>query len=176
MPMTTSVLLRAALIAGVAALAAVPSASAKPVKIATTPAPLTVEVPNAWSVGSVKRGVEIKSEDGEVFIWIETYAAAELERVRAEHDRYFEKQGVKVVGEVKVASVKREGYAIVFLGLPSTWNGAPTVLRYVMVEPTDPDRRRVMMSLWASPEGDKTHDPKVMALIDSLADALDAAK
>jgi quinol monooxygenase YgiN len=63
---------------------------------------------------------------------------------------------------------------LAFMDMPATWNGKPTVLRYILVEPTNAAKRRMMISYWASPEGDKTHGDAMSALIESLSQAVDA--
>jgi hypothetical protein len=147
---------------------------ARTVSLPLKNAPLRFEIPDNWESASIKRGLEIKSNDGEVFLWVEAYANADFEKIKAEHSKYFESQGVKVTGEPKIATQSAERYGLAFMDMPATWNGKPTVLRYILVEPTNAAKRRMMISYWASPEGDKAHGDAMSALIESLSQAVDA--
>lgn len=173
--MKTRLFLRLVLLAGLAASVGATPGWAKTVKIPATTPPMAVEIPGAWTASTVKRGLEIKSDDEGVFLWIETYNEANYETIKAEHGRYFEGQGVTVTGEPKIEPRRYAGYGLAFLDLPAIWKGKPTVLRYILVEPDDKAKRRLMMSYWASPEGDRTHDAAMNKLVESLAAAVNAA-
>jgi len=60
----------------------------------------------------------------------------------------------------------------VAIDFSATWEGKPTVLRYLLIEPKDATKSRLILSYWASPEADKSSDPQMQALINSLAAAL----
>lgn len=126
-----------------------------------------VDFPKGWSVTEIDRGVESRSPDEEVFLWFEVYASSEFNKVLKEHDTYFARQGVKVVGEAKTSSNSLAGVTIQATNLPATWKGAPTVLRYLVFD-FGKANRQMMMSVWASPEGDKKHDAAVQGIIESL--------
>lgn len=165
---------RAAFCLFLLASAATPLA-AKDVSFSSDSAKLSFSVPDNWSATSMKRGLEIKSNDGEVFLWIESYRSAETEKVKAEHRKYFQAQGVAFTGEPKIKAQSEKGYDIAFMDTPATWNGKPTVLRYIFIEPTNRARNSMIVSYWASPEGDKAHEESMKAMIQSLARAVDKA-
>lgn len=151
------------------------AAGAKTAKVPGLDRPVSVEVPDDWTVKTVERGLEVKSHDEEIFLWIESYFERDLEKVKAEHGKYFAEQGIKVTGEAKITSHSMSGYGLAFLDLPATWEDDPTVLRYIMIEPADAARKRIIVSYWASPEADKAYDRAMSTLIESLAKSLAAA-
>jgi hypothetical protein len=167
-------LLRTALVAGLFGLSALVPLAAKNVSMSTGQLMLSFTVPDNWKSTQIERGLEIKSNDEEIFLWVEAYREADLEKVKAEHAKYFTKQGVKFTGEPKIHAEATERYGLAFMDMPATWNGNPTVLRYIFIEPADAKKRRLMMSYWASPEGDKKHSEAMGALVKSLGAAVDA--
>lgn len=129
---------------------------------------VSIDFPANWDVGEIKRGVEAKSPDRDVYVWFEVFAPAEYDTLVGEHKAYFDKQGVQRTGEARVFSNEESGVRIKFSDFPSTWKGAPTVLRYVAMDFGLPSQKQILMSYWASPAGDKAHDATVRALIDSM--------
>lgn len=156
------------------ALAVTPLA-AKSLSLSAGTVSIAFDIPDNWESARVKRGLEIKSGDGEVFLWIESYPHADLEKIKAEHGKYFAQQGVSVTGEPKINAQDFPGYSLAMMDIPATWKGKPTVLRYIIVEPKASTKNPIMLSYWASPEGDKTHDGAMQALVNSLAAGIDKA-
>lgn len=126
------------------------------------------QTPAGWAMGRTSRGVELRSPDAEVFVWFEAYAPAEHERVVREHDVYFRKQGVAFTGAAHANEMTLGAVTIKTMTHPARWNGAPTVLRYVVYTRTDPTKRILLMTYWASPEGDARHDAATQALVLSI--------
>lgn len=149
--------------------------AAKTVNMSSGQAKLSFTVPDNWESSAQRRGLEIKSNDGEVMLWVESYPQADLEKIKAEHSKYFKGQGVEVTGEPKITTQAAERYGLAFMDMPATWKGKPTVLRYILIEPADAAKQRMMISYWASPEGDKLHDGAMQQLINSLSQAVDKA-
>jgi hypothetical protein len=155
-------------------LAGMPLA-AKTVSLTAQQSKLSFSIPDSWESATVKRGLEIKSNDGEVMLWVESYPQADLEKVKSEHGKYFQAQGVNITGEPKITTQSAERYGLAFMDMPATWKGKPTVLRYILIEPSNAAKNRMMISYWASPEGDKAHDSAMQQLINSLSQAVDKA-
>lgn len=135
---------------------------------------LAFQVPDSWKVSTVQRGLEIKSPDEEIFMWVEAYRRSDLDKIKAEHGKYFASQGVAMIGEPKIKAEGKAKYGLAFMDIEATWKGKPTVLRYIMVEPTDASKRSLIVSYWASPEGDKEHAAAMSKLIENLGAAVDA--
>jgi len=149
-------------------------AFAEKVEIPTKGKPLVVEASDDWNTEEVKRGVEFSTEDEEVFLWIEAYDASEFEAVKKEMVAYLEEQGIAIKGEPKITGHDFPKYGLATLDFPATWNDKPTILRYLIIEPKNPAKSRLIVSYWATPEGDKKHDPETQKLVDSFGAALDA--
>ena len=148
-------------------------AFAETVTVPTKGKGLAVEVPAGWDTEEVKRGIEFSTEDEEVFLWIEAYAEPEFEAVKKEVAEYLAEQGIEIKGEPKITPHDFDKYGIATLDFPATWNGETTILRYLLIEPKNPAKSRLILSYWATPDGDKKHDAETQKLVDSFARALD---
>ena len=149
-------------------LAAATGARAAQVNIPSGNPILGIDVPAGWKATATRRGIEVRSPDEEVFFWVEVYLPADLSAVRGEHERYFAAQGVKVTGEPKVSRNETGGVKVQATAFPATWKGTPTVLRYLAIDPGLSAGNQVLISYWASPEGDRTHDVAFRRVLDSL--------
>ena len=149
----------------------VTAASALTVTLTSNDPIFTVDFPSKWSVGEIKRGVEAKSPDEEIYLWFEVFTPAEYDALVVEHQTYFDGQGVKILGEGKAVSDAVGGMRVKVTDFPARWKGKPTVLRYLAFDFGLPSQQQVLMSYWASPEGDQAHDAAVKAIIDSMRPA-----
>lgn len=157
------------------ALAVPPGAAlAETVAITSGETPVTVDIPAGWKVSKIARGIQAKTADEEVYVWFESYAPASYAKVVAEHEAYFAKQGVTITGKGKSKTIEQERYSVKATNFPAEYEDKPTVLRYISVEPKDPLKKRILMSYWASPEGDKEHDAAMDKIIESLGGSVDA--
>ncbi|AWB20274.1 hypothetical protein DA075_04425 [Methylobacterium currus] len=127
-----------------------------------------IDVPAAWKTSPTSRGVEVKSPDEEVFFWLETYRPADEAAVRKEHNGYFAGQGVTMAGDPQISRFEEGSLKVQATDLPATWQGKPTVLRYLAIDAGLPDGRMVLLSYWASPEGDRRHAAAFKAIVNSL--------
>lgn len=127
-----------------------------------------LDIPSDWKATATRRGIEVRSPDQEVFFWVEVYLPADLATVQAEHERYFVNQGVKVTGEARISRSERGSVKVQATAFPATWKGAPTILRYLAIDPGLPAGNLVLISYWASPEGEKTYDAAFRKVLDSL--------
>jgi len=131
---------------------------AKTIKVTAAHPVAIVDIPDDWKVVDTKRGFGVNSPDEEVFFWIETFTPDQRASVVAEHERYFTRQGVRITGEPKVDKQGDQTVSIQSTSLPSTWKGEPTVLRYLAIDLRLPSQTQILLSYWASPEGDREHD------------------
>ena len=127
-----------------------------------------IDIPNGWKTSATSRGIEVRSPDEEVFFWVEVYLPAQYDALVKEHETYFKGQGVVITGEANVSSSDEGGVKIQATNLPATWKGKKTILRYLAIDPNLPARNQVLLSYWASPEGDKKHDPAFQKVLESL--------
>src|SRR5690349_13719715 len=128
---------------------------AKTIKVTPAQPVAIVDIPDDWKVVDTKRGFGVKSPDEEVFFWIETFTPDQRASVVAEHERYFTRQGVRITGKAKVDTHGDRSVSIQATSLPATWNGEPTVLRYLAIDLRLPSQMQILLSYWASPEGDR---------------------
>jgi hypothetical protein len=119
-------------------------------------------------VVDTKRGFGVKSPDEEVFFWIETFTPDQRASVVAEHERYFARQGVRITGEPTVDTKSDPTVSIRVTDLPATSKGEPTVLRYLAIDLHLPSQTQILLSYWASPDGDREHDGAMDKIIASF--------
>jgi hypothetical protein len=162
-------------VAALALLLAGTPGIAKNVQVAPGDPPITAEVPNGWATTRIDRGIQIKSADEEVYLWFETYAPASFDAVMGEHRKYFAGQGVKIVGAAKTSTKTYPALSVELTDFPAEWQGKPTVMRYILLQPNNPLKKRILASYWASPEGDKTHDGAMTRLMESFRESIAAA-
>lgn len=149
-------------------------AVAKPVTIVPGDPPIKADIPATWKVSEIKRGIQAKTADGEVFLWFESYRPSQLEALLAEHNAYFKGQGVIITAEPKASAEEYPNYALKVSTYPATYEGKPTVLRYLSVVPKAEGKRHLLLSYWASPEGDEEYRSEMKAILQSLAASVDA--
>jgi hypothetical protein len=149
-------------------------AFAEKIEVPTAGKPLVIDVPDSWDTEEVARGIQLSTEDEEVFLWIEAYAAPDFEAVKKELVAYLVEQGIEIKGEPTISTHDAPKHGIAALDFPATWNGGPTILRYLIIEPKNPAKSRLIISYWATPEGDKKYDAETQRIIDSFGAALDA--
>ena len=141
---------------------------AKTIKVTPANPVAIVDIPDGWKVVDTKRGFGVKSPDEEVFFWIETFTPDQRASVVAEHERYFTRQGVRITGEPKVDTQGDRTVSIRATNYPATWKGEPTVLRYLAIDLRLPSQTQILLSYWASPEGDREHDGAMDKIIASF--------
>ncbi|HEV2511688.1 hypothetical protein [Bosea sp. (in: a-proteobacteria)] len=128
-----------------------------------------VTVPDAWTTAKIKRGVEIRTPDEEIYLWFELIAPAELDTLQKEHNVYFEKEGVTITGASDTVKQEVKGKAWSFTELKAKSKDGESLIRYIAINPNVASGKIIMMTYWASLEGHKTHDAAMSAIIDSIA-------
>lgn len=153
----------------VAAMIAAMPAMAGPLTLTAADPIATVTIPDEWSGKKITRGLEIKTPDEEVYLWFELIAPGEIDSVQKEHNTYFEKEGVTVTGVSETKKTEVNGRAWSFTELAATNKDGPSIIRYVAINPNLASGKIILMTYWASPEGDKTHDAAMTKLIDGIS-------
>lgn len=146
---------------------------AKKYKVVPGDPPITVDIPAAWDVTDSKRGIQASTADEEVYIWFENYKPSQFEKILDEHKNYFDEQGVKITGEPKQDEKAYTNFVIKKSDYPATYEGKPTVLRYLSVVPRSEEKRHLLVCYWASPDGDKEYADEMEKMMKSLGASID---
>lgn len=146
---------------------------AKTVKVVPGDPPITVDIPATWEVSESKRGIQANTSDEEVYIWFENYKPNQFDKIMVEHNKYFDEQGVKITGEAKQEEKIYSNFSIKKSVYPATYEGKPTVLRYLSVVPRSEEKRHLLICYWASPEADKDYADEMEKIMKSLGASID---
>jgi hypothetical protein len=125
------------------------------------------EIPEDWKTSRIPRGIEAVSTDGEVYFWIESYKPDEFDAIIAEHNAYWKKQGV-VITSSDEEKHQENGAEVSMTTEHATWKGEPTVLYYIEFHLGLASKSDIVLTYWASPEGDKQFQKEVGDVIASL--------
>ncbi len=128
-----------------------------------------VTFPDRWASAKTARGVEVRSPDDEVYVWFELVAPGDMPTVQKEHDSYFDKQGVRITSSSETTKAEVNGRAWSFTELKATNKDGASIIRYVAINPNLASGKIILMTYWASIEGDKLHDKAMDTAIKSLA-------
>jgi hypothetical protein len=142
-------------------------AAAKTAKLTPSETVASLDFPDSWKVSNIKRGLQAKSPDEEVYVWAELVPSDEVDSVQKEHDDYFEKQKV-TMSKAEPDGKEVDGRNWAFINPQATYNGKPTVIRYIIINPKVASGKIVVFTYWASPEGDKNYDKEMDGVINSL--------
>jgi predicted Zn-dependent protease len=156
---------RCALMALALLSASVGAAMAKTVPVVPGQVIGQVEVPDSWTVNRTPRGIEIASPDEEVMIWMEVFRRDQGEAVMREHERYFQEQGVRITGPDTMQDSVTNGIRARVQSYPATWKGKPTILAYQTYGAETEPSRFLMITYWASPEGDRRYAAQVRSVV-----------
>ena len=88
-----------------------------------------------------------------------------VERAIDEYFKYFEKQGVTTHQPVDQQKHTVGGVDLVQMDIPATYEGAETIVRFVITEVRPNESKALFIGYWASPTGDKTHDATLTGII-----------
>jgi len=142
-------------------------ARADPVELRPSQPIAEITVPDHWEVKRIDSGVQLFSEDYEVYIWIEPYKPGELGQIVADHDAYLKKQGVDI-GSSDEQKRQENGKEVSEVTRNATWNGKPTVFYYKDFKLGLPSGSNIVFTYWASPKGDKAFQKDVADILASL--------
>jgi hypothetical protein len=149
-------------------LAATTLALAEPMEIRPKAPVATFDIPDSWETSRIARGIQAISSDKEVDLWVEAYKPDQFKAILAEHDAYWKEQGVEIAGRDS-QSHKEGGQEVQMTTETATWNGKPTVLYYIEYNLGLASKSNIVVTYWASPEGDETFHREVGKILESLA-------
>ena len=134
----------------------------------TTIGAITLDVPDAFQASESARGVELKTPDEAVYTWFEVYKGSEGDTLQAEHGKYWKDNDV-VLNDPQLTDRKSGNISVSTMFYNhATWQGNPTIVRYVKVGPVAASGTMVLMTVWASPEGINAHGKEVEHMLDTL--------
>jgi hypothetical protein len=148
-------------------LAAAP-ASAKIVEIRPDQPVAQFDIPDDWTTTRTDRGIQSVSKDKEVYFWIEAYKPDEFQDIINEHNAYWKDQGVVITSSDEEKKTEA-GKEVSVTNEHATWNGKPTVLYYVEFHLGLPSQTNIVLTYWASPEGDAAYQKQVGDALSSLS-------
>jgi hypothetical protein len=128
-----------------------------------------VTVPDDWSTSKITRGLQIKTPDDEIYIWFELIAPGEIDAVQKEHNGYFDKEGVTITGSSETVKKEINGRAWSFTELKAKSSDGDSIIRYVAINPNVASGKIIMMTYWASLDGDKEYDSAMNQMFKSIA-------
>lgn len=134
----------------------------------TTVNDITLDVPDGYKVSSSKRGVLVKSPDGEVDVWVETFAGSDSNTLMSEHASYWQKEKVEL-GAAETTTGKSGEANVENTNFPkATWKGDPTVLRYSAIGPFGSQNEMLLVTYWASPTGDQQYGDSIQKMVGNI--------
>ena len=158
--------LRAGLLAGLLALAPA-LAVAKSYTIPDPNPVAVVTIPDDWETTVIPKGIEVESEDEEIYIAIEVIEVAKVEKAIEEAITWLKSKDV----EVDVATQKQGEVTINGIpGFQVRWTGkdsdGPTNVSLTLLVTSE--SKGLMVTYWASPEGEKDNTKALQGIIESL--------
>ncbi len=123
----------------------------------------TVEAPDSWKAEDDERGIELGSDDGEVYIAVQVIDA-KGEKAMEEAARYLKKKGVTLDDKPARIDDSQKDRVLV------SWDGkdeeGPAKIQ-LMVLNVNPEKA-VLFICWASPDGEKKHEEEIAAIARSV--------
>jgi hypothetical protein len=144
------------------------AASAKTIVFKQTGRDTPIVLPDAWKVSPIANGIEIRSDDAEVFIWVQAASDDMVPKTIDEYFAYFKQQGVTFTGGADQNQDAIAGVPVIAMDLPATYEGKKTLVRFIISNAKAGASKGVVIGYWASPVGDKAHDAAVTALLGDL--------
>jgi hypothetical protein len=128
----------------------------------------TVTVPDKdWKATKIERGIELETEDDEVYLSIEAVELKDLKQIVAQAMVVLQRGGVTIDPSTeKQVSGKLLGHQYNDIG----WKGKDKdgdVMIHLGVLTVNAGNA-IMFTYWASPDGDKEYDPVIRKIIESL--------
>jgi hypothetical protein len=150
------------------AIALAVPASAKTYNIPESNPLISIEAPDAgWEVKKIERGIDLNSDDDEVYLAIEGIDKDNASEVMGEAIAFLSRSGVKIDStSEKRAEGKLNGLATLDFGWTGTDKDGDVVVHLTIVKLAP--GKAVLFTYWASPEGDKKYDPVTGKILSSL--------
>ncbi len=128
----------------------------------------SITVPDSdWKATKIERGIELESSDDEVYLSIEATELKDLKDLIAEAVIVLKRGGVTIdLSTQKQKSGKLLGRQFDDLGWTGKDKDGDVVIHMSVLTVNATDG--IVFTYWASPEGDKKHDPAISQMIESL--------
>ena len=131
---------------------------------------VTITVPDGWTATQIDKGIELMSDDDEVYLAIEGTQMKGLVELTVDAVKFLNRAGVTVDKSTEKSS---EGTVNGFKVNDIGWAGKDKdgdVLVHLMILTITPTKG-VLFTYWASPQGDKEHDDAIRTIIRSVKKA-----
>lgn len=139
-------------------------------KIPEDDAVATINAPAGWKANNYDKGIELTSDDGEVYIAIEATDAKGVEKSMDEAMEYLKSKGVTVDPKtVKQSEGKLAGKDAVMISWDGEDEEGPAKVQLMVVSVTN--EKGVLFLYWASPDGEKNHQKEITRIAESLKKA-----
>jgi hypothetical protein len=141
--------------------------SGKTYKIPPEHGVASIDVPSGWKATEYDRGVELTSDDGDVYMAIESTTTHGVEKSIEEAVRYLKGKGVSVESGSQKSREMKVNEMSSFL---VSWDGhdkdGPARIQLLVID-VDGDRG-VLVVYWASLPGEKKHQNEITNITQSL--------
>ena len=127
-----------------------------------------IQLPNDWKTGTIANGVEFKSGDDEVYMWVQAVTNSTIDAAIDEYFNYYKKQGVTFGEPIDKSTDQIAGVSVSLLNIPATFEGGPTIIKFVISDSKDGAKKGMLIGYWASPKGHKAHDAAVVKILEDL--------
>ena len=128
----------------------------------------TVTVPDQdWKATKIDRGIELETSDDEVYLAIEAVELKDLKQIVAQAMVVLQRGGVSIDPSTeKQVAGKLLGHQYDDIGWKGKDKDGDVMIHMSVLSLNATDG--IMFTYWASPDGDKTHDPAIRKMIESL--------
>ena len=128
----------------------------------------TVTVPDKdWKATKIERGIELETEDDEVYLAIEAVELKDLKQIVAQAMIVLQRGGVTIDPSTeKQVSGKLLGHQYDDIGWKGKDKDGDVMIHLGVL--TVNATNAIMFTYWASPDGDKQYDPAIKKIIESL--------
>jgi hypothetical protein len=128
----------------------------------------TVSIPDSWDPKTYDGGVEATSEDGAIYVAIESVAADDVKSATEEGLKFFLKSGVDIdFNSQKTRDAKINGLDAFDLAFTGKDKDGPANISLTLVR-TNAKDKFLMLYYWGSPAGEKANASDLGKISDSI--------
>jgi hypothetical protein len=158
------------LISGILAVLLVSPAFAKTFSLPKADPIAKIDFPDGWKVEAEDESLDANSDDDEIYINVEVDDADSIEGAIEETFGYLKKNSVKIdKASEKKTEAKLNGMDVVDFAWDGEDKDGPAKVGVTIVQVTP--KKGLLILYWASPEGEKKHQPELNSIIQSLKPA-----
>ena len=127
----------------------------------------SINIPDDWKTDEIDSGIEATSDDGEVYLAVETTDADNVKEAMDESIKFFKEKGVTVDDStLKTQEGKIGDMDVVDLSWDGKDEDGPAKVSVTLVAVTK--EKGLLLTYWASPEGEKKHLTELGAIAKSI--------